>query len=336
MWVIANLVTSGRPDGIALALVACGFARTLRLGKADAWATAIFTLAWWVKPNILAIGAGVVLATTLADPRSLKRNVAAALAVTLPIVCILHAWSDGSWLVHFQRSLLQSLSIHHWWAQIRPRSLFVVPIVFVGWLGVRGGITREGRLALFAFVTAVAWTVFSLAKIGAASNYWAEPALSAVAVARVCPLPPLSVERRTALWLAGAVHAVWLAAATSLSAEYAFRTEPDRHALLERARAWCGPTSGRVLMADHPGVEQAVNDRIVSPAFQTEWLVLTGQFPEDVLVRDLERPEVACFIAAPDIEHGFFAPGITRTLLTKFTPAASGGGWTLYAARHIE
>mgnify|MGYP000883692041 CR=1 FL=1 len=112
VWVIANLVTSGRPDGVALALAACGLARTLRLGKADAWATAIFTLAWWVKPNILAIGAGVILATAPADPRSLKRNVAAALTVTLPLVCKLHLWSHGDWLLHFQRSLLQSLRIH--------------------------------------------------------------------------------------------------------------------------------------------------------------------------------------------------------------------------------
>lgn len=335
VWVIANLVTSGRPDAIALALAACALARSVRLGRADAWATVLYTLAWWVKPNILAIGVGAVLATALANPSSLKRNLGAALAVTLPIACTLHAWSDGAWLLHFQRSLLQSLNVDHWWAQIRPRSLFVVPILFVGWLGVRGRGTRQGRLALFAFVTAVVWTIISLAKIGAASNYWAEPALAAVAVARTCPLPALSLgpRQRSVAWLAAAVHAIWLAAATTLSVEHAFRTEPARQALVAQARTTCSPISGRVLIADHPGIEHAVNDRIVSPSFQTEWLVLTGQFPEEVLVRDLGRPELACLIAAPDIEHAFFAPSVKRALATKFDAVASGGGWTLYLAR---
>lgn len=330
VWVISNLVTSGRPDAIALAIVACALSRTMRLGKADAWATALFTLAWWVKPNVLAIGAGVVVATALADRSTMKRNVAAALAVTVPIVCILHVWSGGTWLLHFQRSLLQSLNIHHWWAQIRPRSLFIVPGSFVLWLAIRGRGTSAGRLACFAFIASVVWTVVSLAKIGAASNYWAEPALAAVAVARACPVPSLDARRRTLAWLAAAVHAIWLAAATSLSVEYAFRTEPARQELIETARNACGPSSGRVLVADHPGVEHAVNDRIMSPSFQTEWLVLTGQFPEDVLLRDLGRPEVACLIASPDLEHAFFAPSVKRALAAKLDVAASGGGWTLY------
>jgi hypothetical protein len=129
------------------------------------------------------------------------------------------------------------------------------------------------------------------------------------------------------------VFAVWHASATTISVNDAFVVDRAHGALIDRARATCDVGKGGVLIADHPGPEQQVNGRIVSPAFQTEWLLLTGQFPMDVILGDIARPEVGCLLAVDDLEQGFFTPAVRRALRHKFVRVDEGGGWALYRSR---
>lgn len=330
-WVIANLVTTGRPDAIALAIVAYALVRTLRVGFVDSCAAALFTLAAWVKPNIFAIGLGAGIATLLASPRRAAGMLWGIVAVSVPVACVLHRVSGGAWLEHFQRSLLQSLQLEDWWGRVYPRALWLVPASFTAWVAWKDRARHEARLVLAAYVTSVVWTLVSLAKIGSAANYWAEPMLAAVAVFRVCPLPRF--EWKNVFSLGAAAHACWACAATVISVHDAFVVDGAHGALLERARTICRISNGGVLIADHPGPEQQVNGRIVSPSFQTEWLVLTGKLPADLVIRDIERPEVACLLAVSDLDQAFFAPSVRAALMAKFVRVDEGGGWSLYRAR---
>jgi hypothetical protein len=333
IYVIANLVTSGRPDAVAIAIVAFALVRTLRLGFVDFWAALLFALAVWVKPNVFGIAVGVALVTIVRDPRRALAIVLGVAAVSAPVALVLHLVSEGTWLVHFHHSLLQSLIFDQWWGRIWPRALFLAPAIFVGWMGWRGRGTPAGRLAFVGYLSATAWTLVSLAKVGASSNYWAEPMLAAVAVVRACPVPRLAPRLLAVASLGAAVHGVWHASATTISVHDAYVVDPAHGALIERARASCNVAGGGVLIADHPGPEQQVNGRIVSPAFQTEWLLLTGQFPTDLILRDIARPEVGCLLAIDDLEHGFLTPAVRRALSGKFVRVDEGGGWALYRAR---
>lgn len=330
-WVVANLVTSGRPDAIALAIVAYALVRTLRVGYVDACAGALFALAAWVKPNVFAIGLGAGLVTIASSPRRAFAMLWGVLAVSVPVACVLHRVSGGAWLVHFQRSLLQSLHYEDWWGRVWPRALYLLPALLALWVAWEDRASARGRLVLAAFVTAVSWTLVSLAKVGAAANYWAEPMLAAVAVFRVCPIPP--IRARSLFAVSAVAHAFWAAAATTISVRDAFAVDGEHGALIERARGICRVASGGVLIADHPGPEQQVNGRIVSPSFQTEWLVLTGQLPAALVIDDIQRPEVRCLLSVSELDYAFFAPDVRAALSAKFVRVDEGGGWLLYRAR---
>ena len=338
VFVIANFASSGRPDSIAVALAGVALGRSIKRGAVDVVAAALFALAAWFKPNVIGLGVGAVLASSLVTPvlDAGKRALgvaAGALAVSVPLVWLLHAVSGGVWLEHLERSVGQSMMLHHWWNQLWRRALFLVPVLFTAWIGVRERASPPPRIAFAAFASALVWSVVSIGKIGAASNYWMEPAMGAVGVFAASPIRDMRPRAKVALWTLGAFHAVWLAAASVGSVVDAFEALPARQALILRAKDACalGPTS--VLFSDSSGAEYEGNGRIVSPGFQIEWLIFTGRFPAALRIADIERPEARCVLVESDLEHAFFSPDVRAALKRKFQLIDEGAEWHLYRAR---
>jgi len=335
IYVIAIFATAGRPDSIAIALAAVALARAARRGEVDAWTGALLALAAWVKPNVLGIGAGLALFALAREPRRVWRFALGAAAVSAPIAAVLHAVSRGAWWQHLVESTGQPLLFDTWWANVGPRAMFIAPAAATSWLAWRGRGDPGVRAASSAWAASLVWSLVSLAKAGASSNYWMEPAVAAVVVAANAPVPALSASWRTAGWWAIAGAAVWLAIPNVGGVLEAFQREPPRAALLARARADCGARPGEVVVADTPGDEMTLNGRVIAPGFQTLFLVIDGRMPERTWADDMRRPQVVC---AVEREGRVFhiLPEVAAAFDVRFVEIERVEDWRLYSLRHRE
>lgn len=331
VFVLALFPVTARPDAAALALVGVALARCVRRAEVDAVAGGLLALAAWTKPNVLGIAGGVFLFALVQRPRDLLRAALGGLAVTLPVAATLHVVSHGTCWQHFTRTLGQPLSLSVWWSHMWTRAMFVAPIATTTWLAWRARRDPGARLALYAWGASLAWALVSLAKIGSASNYWMEPAMAAVAVAGVAPLPKLGDTGRALLWTGAAAASVWLTIATLGGVVEAFEREPRRAAFLSRAREDCGARPDDVIVGDNPGTELAVDGRIVAPGLATVYLVREGHLPVQTWVADLRRPQVACVIEQEGLFHAL--PEIAATIDERFVEVETVEDWHLYRLR---
>jgi hypothetical protein len=331
VFVLALFPSTARPDAAALALVGVALARCVRKAEVDAVTGGLLALAAWTKPNVLGVAAGVFLYALAHRPRDLPRAALGGLAVTVPIAVTLHVVSHGVCWQHFTRTLGQPLSLEVWWSHVWTRAMFLAPIAMTTWLAVRSRNEPRVRVVLYAWIASLGWALVSLAKIGSASNYWMEPAISAVAVASVAPFPRLEGARRALFWAGAAVATAWLAIATVGGVLEAFEREPRRAALLVRARAECRPSPDDVVVADNPGTELAVDGRIVAPGLATVYLIREGHLPVATWIADLKRPEVTCLIEQEGLFHAL--PDVQAAIEERFVEAETVEDWHLYRLR---
>jgi hypothetical protein len=99
----------------------------------------------------------------------------------------------------------------------------------------------------------------------------------------------------------------------------------------EAVPARCKQSDSDLVASDEPGLELALDGRILSPAYQMAWLVNEGLYPAEVWLRDPTAPNVRCFVfhsptklAARDVLVGIDA---------HFPPAVTEGGFRLLKAR---
>jgi hypothetical protein len=331
VYVTAIFASTGRPDAAAVALAGVALALAARRGEVTFATGALLALAAWLKPNVLGIAAGTFLFAFAHRPRDAARAALGGLAVSLPVAAVLQVASHGAVWHHVTRSLGHPLVLDVWWGHVWTRAMFLAPAVLVTWLGWRARRDAGGRLALFAWLASLAWTVVSLGKVGSASNYWMEPAIAAVAVAGNAPLPRLEGARAALLGVAAAAASAWIAVATLGGVREAFEREPRRAALLARARATCGARPGDVVVSDNPGNELALDGRVIAPGLQTLFLVLGGDLPASTWADDLRRPEVACILEQDGLFH--VLPETRAVVDDRFVEVEVVEDWHLYALR---
>jgi hypothetical protein len=331
VYVTALFATTGRPDAAAVALAGIALALAAREGDVGFATGALLALAAWVKPNVLGIAAGTFLFASLRRPRDVARAALGGLAVSLPVAAVLQIASHGAVWQHVTRSLGQPLALDVWWGHVWTRAMFLAPAAFTTWIGWHARKDPGGRLALFAWLGSLAWTLVSLGKIGSASNYWMEPAIAAVVVVGNAATPRLAGAHATMLGVAAVAASAWIATATAGSVAEAFEREPRRAALLARARADCGARPGEVVVADNPGGEMALDGRVIAPGLETLFLVREGHLPMSTWITDLSRPEVTCVLEEDGLFHA--VPELRQLIASRFVEVKSVEDWRLYALR---
>lgn len=344
VYVTAIFASTGRPDAAAVALAGIALALAARKGEVTVATGAMLALAAWLKPNVLGIAAGTFVFALAHRPRdigvrgrSLRAAAGAAraalggLAVSLPVATLLHLASHGAVWHHVTRSLGQPLALDVWWGHVWTRAMFLAPAALVTWLGWRSRKDPGARLALFAWLASLAWSIVSLGKVGSASNYWMEPSIAAVVLAGNAPLPRLEGGRAALLGLAAAAASAWIAVATFGGVREAFAREPRRAALLARARATCGARPGDVVVSDNPGTELALDGRVIAPGLQTLFLVLGDDLPVATWADDLRRPEVACIVEQDGLFH--VLPETRDVVESRFVEVEVVEDWHVYALR---
>ncbi|MGL4556251.1 MAG: hypothetical protein ACRCV5_02025, partial [Afipia sp.] len=97
-------------------------------------------------------------------------------------------------------------------------------------------------------------------------------------------------------------------------------------------------------LADEPGFEFSLNNRVIATPYQFTHLVRSGMFPVEVWQNDLIRPDVRCLVVHTDIlerplsavntQTDLFPPQIREALSQRFVLSAQDGGMHVYRLRN--
>ena len=345
VYTLALFASAARPDALAVAFAGIGLVRAVERRGVDAVCGALFALGVWTKPNVFGIAVGAMAASVWIDRRAARRALAGALVVSAFVAGILQVTSGGAWLGHLVRSTAQPMNASTWMDQALWRSQCVgAPLLLALLAAWRARASDAVRIAFGALAGSLAWTLVSLAKIGAASNYWMEPAVAAVVVVSQAPVG-LPARPAAALTFAGCalLQSLWTGVATvrsSVEAIVAARVHAD---LIARARTACGARAGEIVLADEPGLELMLNRRVVTTPFQMTHLAWSGRYPLEPWIADVERPDVRCLVMEDDllerplddvrVAHDRFPVELRRALRARFVLLVEQGGWRLYRAR---
>ena len=293
----AGLATADMP---AVALAVAGLARTLRKGGLDSASAALLMAAPLVKPSVLGIPAGAVLAHLFVQRKPGVRAMLLPLVsggvVAGGLVAVFHVASGGAWLTHIVRATGQTLSFERWVRELGSRAMFLgAPHAAALAAAVRRRATPRATVPL---AVSLGWSIFSMAKHGSGTHYWLEPTMAALlALGAMDPLPAAPAPRALSwVGLTFTAAAAGVTLAELARAPAAFRSWNDRIAEL-RARCPLGP--GEVLVASDASLEMEIDGRVIVPSWQSSYLVRSGTFPLEAWRRDLAMPEVRCFVDGP-------------------------------------
>jgi len=349
VYALAEFGGSARPDAAAIAVACLALERSVRRGEVDALAGALFGVAAWLKPNVVGMGTGAMVACLWVASGAFLRALTGALGVGLLVASALERVSSGTWLEHLVAATVQPLRWRLFLHHIEARAQF-----FFGFLGLAGLFARNGlrhpdgsrRAAIGwgALVGSVAWSLFTFAKVGGAANYWMEPCMAATVVFARIPPPRLSRRALLALSVAVPFQALWMSVGSMRATVESLDANLVHSRLLDRARALCRAAPDRLVVGDEPGIEVALDGRLVADAFPLTHQALLGHFSLKPWTVDLSRDEVGCVVTAHDrierapsevdADYDYFAPAVRAALFARFTPVAESAGWEVYAPRN--
>ncbi len=359
IWVLALYGANARPDAVAVLASAVALERAARLSAArgaarvDALSGVLFALAVWIKPNVLGAAPGVFLACLLATrgsigarARSVLPGLAGLLLTSVAIALVLHVVSHGAWLRHLLASTGQPPDGRLWLRQMGDRGpFFVAPLVATLAVGLRARREPGAAMATGALATSLLWALVSLAKIGSASNYFMEPCLAMLVVLSRADLPDASPRTRGAAALLAFVQVVWNGTGSVLGATRAVPAAFERAGALADVRRVCRATPEGVILADEPGLELALNGRVVATPFQTTHLARSGRFPIDAWLADVASPRTECLVMQDDllerpegqvsVAHDRFGPEMRRALTRRFELVTKRAGFWIYRAARV-
>jgi hypothetical protein len=345
-WVCASFVlgsyaldlygASGRPDALALFLAATALARAAGKGKVDALAGALFALAAFVKPNVVGLGAGAIVASIIIEKRRALPGVLGLVGTAGVIACILHVESGGLFVPHLLASTAQHGSLSLWLDQMASRlPFFLAPLALAAAVGVRHRKDPSTFIGLCALVSSFAWAIVSLAKIGSASNYWMEPCLAALCI--VARAPSLDLGRATPLAaVVLAIQAPYDGVATARSSVEGIARASEQRRVIDELRASC-----RLSMADEPGMELELDGRVLDTPFQ--FAHRADPALENAWAKDVDAPSLTCLVVGGDeLErtaaefdelHDRFTPKLKKSLRARFALEKTDAGLSIYRAR---
>ena len=339
VFMLVRAGVSGSADSLAVLLVAIALLRALTTGSLDAVAGTLFTLAAWTKPNVVGAALGAFSFTILTQRLRVRSGLLAAVGVSAAMAGIEHVASHGQWATHLFRSTAQPLDWSVWFEHVAPRFVFLglphLGVIAFAW---HARADRSVRLALASLAASLAWTLFSMAKIGSSTNYWIEPSMVAVVVVSVLPSRKAVTFPPIAVGLAGI--AALLAVLNARTLFYELPRLQTARGELGRAAQICalGPTD--VAIGEHPGIEMTLNQRIVATPFQ---LSHTEARDLEQWKRDMHAPEVRCLIMESDLlekpvgnvdaAHDRFSVSMREIARAEFALVDHSGSFWTYRKR---
>lgn len=344
--VLAVHGSSGRPDSVAVAISGAALLRSVRRGRVDALAGVLFALAFFVKPNAIGAAPGALLASMwLVRPRILA-PLAGFVATIVALGALVTVLTGGTvWIRHLLASTAPKMMLDLWKHHVSARApFFLFPLagsIAYGALAWRRTASPGAHVATCALATSTVWCLLCLAKLGSASNYYLEPGVVAATLLATVENP----LRRGAIVLgalvAATVQSLWIGVASVRSSFEELPLARARATLVAQARTTCGAPPGSLVAADEPGLELALDGRLLQTPLQTAHLVQQGRLDMASWQRDLAQPEIACLLVSSDLlerpqvdpSNDRFPVEIQRVLRARFALVTASSGFHLYRAR---
>jgi hypothetical protein len=344
VWVLALFGASGRADAPAVALAGVALLRSVRRGRVGPLEAALFSLAPFVKPNVLSLAAGAFAAEIALRRRKAWPAVLSAALTAGAMIAILHLATGGQWIGHVVRSTYGKMDLAFWWSQARARlQFFAAPLAFAALCAWRSRAESGANIALFAIATSTGWTLLQIAKAASASNYWMEPMVAFVVAMSHAPLPPLTARGKAAACALALWQSLWTGVASVRSSVEGLSSAPARALALASARDACGARPAELLVADEPGLELMLNGRLVQTAVQFAYQSRIGRFPVATWIADLTHERVAGVVLQNDLlerpltqddpEQDLFVPEVRAALRETFALAKKDAGLYVYCRR---
>lgn len=336
----------GRPDSPALLLAGIGLCRAVRHDRVESIDGALFALAAFIKPSVIGIAGGALAGElVLRRERAWPAFVGAA-TTSILLALVLHLLSGGQWLTHVLRANYGQLRLSFWLGQaVSGLQFFGVPLGFAMWCAWRARRYPGVLRALLALVSSTAWTLFTIAKAGAARNYWMEPSVAAVVVFSQAPLLlPVAAGTRFLGAVLAVVQSVWTGVASIRSSIESIALVPAQRAILDRARFAIGARAGEIVLGEDPGLEWFLNGRLVQTPIYMTALGRAGRYPVDLWLEDVNRPEVVGIVmlddllerptADQDVSRDLLLPRLRVALNRRFSLVEQAAGVYLYGLRN--
>jgi hypothetical protein len=336
LYPLGLFAASGRPDALAVGIVAMALVRSLRAGRVGAIEGALFALAPFFKPNVVAAGFGAIVADAMTRRRRAWPALIGAAGCAAACTAGLQVASHGAWLANLTRSAWMPMSLSLWWEQMVTRGPFVaLPIAYAAACAIHA----RNRMALWALGSSVAWTLWSLAKIGSASNYWMEPCALGLAIVATMPRPPLGARLRAAVGPLALAQTLWTGVAAVKSSAEGLAVAPRKRAAIASTRASCGAGDTGVVVAD----EVMLDGRLIEQPLVLSQLVARGGYPLSLWQKDWSRAEVRCLLMQSDLlersdmeqdpDHDLLPQGMREMAHRRFERVAVRDGMWIYRAR---
>lgn len=331
-------------DSVAVVVAGVALLRTLRMGRADALAGALFALAAWTKPNVVGLAGGVLLHDIFVGrPRSLK-PIAAAIAVSVVLGFWTYRVSQGVWLEHLFRSTLQPASFKRAVVEIAPRLPFLgLPHAFAAYCAGRARRSLSTSVLLWALASSLIWAAIEMGKVGSSTAYWLEPTVAAVAIMAHAPIPHVRMSDFAPTRWVLALAALVTLSLSSVASLKGVRQAFERRAAIARVREECGARASDLVLADQPGLEMMLDGRVLETPYQLTYLVRKGSYPLALWKADIVAPQIRCLVTETDLLDPAPAPGDLQTerfgaeirpaLLARFELASKDSGLWIYRAR---
>jgi len=340
-WFVTTWAALARVDTTAFLLSLAGLSIVLRRGPgAGAWpALPLFWLAFFTKQNALLAPAAVLLDLGLARDRRFGRVLAAYALPLVALFSLLVLATHGSAWWHLV--VYTAASTYEWGRMGESYVQLAViggPLLLLAWAGEALAPAafrkRTGRILLLYFGLNLAGLA-TIAKAGAAQNYFIEPWLAAVLLAAWALRCLL---RQGGPWLRSAWPAcLAVAAATANYAYPSLDRLPHELHHPENARAFVAldrlvrDTPGPVL-SENLSVLVLARRRVLLEPFGVKLLAENGLFRPDRLVRDCEAGLFPLVV----VEHRMWEiPGFGECLERRYEPLANIGPFLALRPRPV-
>ena len=318
-WFVQSWAPMGRVDMLALFFSLAGLAIAVG-GRPPGKALALFALAFFTKQNALLAPAALLLYQALEGPPS--RAVRAAAAFVIPLAALFGglAWITGG--EAYRHLVPYTAAAEYEWGRMGSSYVELAAgawplLVLILWTLVRAprALTEGPPRLLFIYWVLNLLGFATIAKAGAAQNYFIEPWIATVALAAA------AVRTWRDTWPRGLAHAALAAAAgvALYSSPQGHRLPPsiryperahDFQDLWETVRATSGP-----ILSENLSVLVVNRKPVLVEPFGMLLLAQKGLFDPGRLVRDCEAGVFPLIVAEHRLEK---IPGFGECLETRY------------------